>query len=643
MPLLSPAQVDWTLRQVRKDADFFNPEFADLDESLDADGWHSAVTAGVLPLVLDGLTAAVAASRRAAPPLDEEVACQIRRLALYLTDALTGCRCRDEVTITAYLALLRRLDYQRAQLLGPPLGDRDAPVMLLVSVLEEAFGLVSEPQPTFGETVVMAALYGLTRRVSRHCVVAMDGAGSRARLHRLAADPMLPPVLVDWSTWCARRAAAGHVASSGYQQLSALALSAPVQLTAAVPSVLRRLLASITRLCRPRPSPLTARHLFNLLSVVYSLGKANVAAWRATGATGLRALSGIARVLRAVPDAAARPVETYSERLLLLLSVLASADVVLGAAGLVPWADASTGGLTLLVSLAESESPEALNSYSMCPPAMVLHVARALLAAGHPPSTLRPVAEAMPLWTRLMGGPDRDRVSIAMVLGLLAPAVGAEDNPRATAMAVGLATAPALWAPRPYPPRAVPNLRREHLCWACGEHTRAEDVVPLTLRKCPDCKVARFCSDACSEAGWWEGHRHACEGWAALRAVDAGANVAGADADGGEDLTGFLSIGLFRDLRAPAGEWAWAPAVAAAVVAAGLPLSAVVAIVEPGWGWVAVVADTAYRHYADAAPAATLDAAAARHGGVALRVVHRVLPLRMQVFGPAALRLPVVE
>jgi len=643
MPLLSPSQVDRTLRQVRKDADFSNPEFADLDETLDADGWHSAVTAGALPLVLDGLTTAVAASRRARPPPADEVAYHIRRLALYLTDALTGCRCRDEATITAYLALLRRLDYERAQLLGPPLGDCDAPVMLLVSVLEEAVGLVSELQPAFEETVVTAALYGLTRRASRHCVVALDGVGMRARSQRLAANPMLPPVLVDWSTWCARRAAAGHVASSGYRQLSILALCAPVQLIAGVPGVFRRLLANITRLCRPRPSTVTARHLFNLFSVVYTLSMANVAGWRATGATGLRALSAIARVLRSVPDADARPVDTYSERLLLLVSVLASADVALGAVGLAPWADASTGGLALLISLAESEDPEAPNSYSMCPPAMVLHVARALLAAGHPPSTLRPVARAMPLWARLMSGPDRDRVGIAMVLGLLAPAVGGGDNPRAGAMAVGLATAPALWAPHPYPPRAVPNLRREHLCWACGGHTREADVVPMALRKCPNCKVARFCSDACAEAGWWEGHRDACEGWAALRDVDAGANGAGADADGGEDLTGFLSIGLFRDLRAPAREWAWAPAVAAAVTAAGLPLSAVVAIVEPGWGYVVVMSDTAYRHYADAAPAATLDAAAARHGGVALRVVHRVQPLRMLVFGPAALRLPVVE
>lgn len=532
MTLLSSAGVRVVLRQLRVDGDPDDPAFAEIEKHLDADAWHGVVTAGGLPLIFDGLVAAVDAGRRTSPPPlpRATVATQIRLLALYVTEAVKYCRCQDEEAVEGMVAMLvDRCGYSLGALLAPPLTDVDAPLMLLVSAFEDVLRLVSETQPSGEGAAAVKVIYRLEREPSAHCVGPLSMSDLHGRSVRLASIPALPRLLIDWSTWCASRAAAGHVASSRYQQLLILAGSAPVPLVRAVPDCIRRVMAGMGRLVRVRPCALTARHLFNLLNVLYSIAKNDLAGWRATGADGLRLLSSSLRVLQGAPDETARPVDTYTERLLLLASALASANVALGDEALSAWADASAGGLPLLIAAAETELPAEGDSYSMCPPAMLLHVVRALVSAGHPLSLAAPVAAASPLWRRLARGPDKPRARVAVMLNLLVSPLsvvgGGGNAAAATAAARGFAAAASPWAPAPYPPRGVPNLRREHACWTCGSHSRGGGASMLrsTLRKCGGCKVARFCSPACAATADAEGHRRECAGWAALREVDKGA------------------------------------------------------------------------------------------------------------------------
>eukprot|EP00170_Pyropia_yezoensis_P009182 contig_39989_g9217 len=83
MTLLSSAGVRVVLRQLRVDGDPDDPAFAEIEKHLDADAWHGVVTAGGLPLIFDGLVAAVDAGRRTSPPPlpRATVATQIRLLA----------------------------------------------------------------------------------------------------------------------------------------------------------------------------------------------------------------------------------------------------------------------------------------------------------------------------------------------------------------------------------------------------------------------------------------------------------------------------------------------------------------------------------------------------------------------------------
>eukprot|EP00170_Pyropia_yezoensis_P003133 contig_13179_g3140 len=290
--------------------------------------------------------------------------------------------------------------------------------MLLVSTFEDVLRLVSETQTSGEGAAVVKMIYRLEREPSAHCVGPLSMSDLRGRSVRLASIPALPRLLIDWSTWCASRAAAGHVASR-YQQLLILTGSAPVPLVRAVRDCIRRVMEGMGRLVRVRQCALTARHLFNLLNVLYSIAKNDLAGWRAAGADGLRLLSSSLRVLQGAPDETARPVDTYTERLLLLASALASANVALGDEALSAWADASAGGLPLLIAAAETELPAEGDSYSMCPPAMLLHVVRALVSAGHPLSLAAPVAAASPLWRRLARGPDKPRARVAVMLNLL--------------------------------------------------------------------------------------------------------------------------------------------------------------------------------------------------------------------------------
>eukprot|EP00170_Pyropia_yezoensis_P003664 contig_15404_g3675 len=69
--------------------------------------------------------------------------------------------------------------------------------------------------------------------------------------------------------------------------------------------------------------------------------------------------------------------------------------------------------------------------------------------------------------------------------------------------------------------------------------------------------------------------------------------------------------------------WAWPAVMAKQVAAAGLSLSEVVAVAEPGTGRVDLFPAPEYAHLDDAIPAAMVAAAAAKHGGQALRVVVR--------------------
>eukprot|EP00170_Pyropia_yezoensis_P008625 contig_36466_g8656 len=204
MTLLSSAGVRVVLRQLRVDGDPDDPAFAEIEKHLDADAWHGVVTAGGLPLIFDGLVAAVDAGRRTSPPPlpRATVATQIRLLALYVTEAVKYCRCQDEEAVEGMVAMLvDRCGYSLGALLAPPLTDVDAPLMLLVSAFEDVLRLVSETQPSGEGAAAVKVIYRLEREPSAHCVGPLSMSDLHGRSVRLASIPALPRLLIDWSTW----------------------------------------------------------------------------------------------------------------------------------------------------------------------------------------------------------------------------------------------------------------------------------------------------------------------------------------------------------------------------------------------------------------------------------------------------------
>lgn len=267
---------------------------------------------------------------------------------------------------------------------------------------------------------------------------------------------------------------------------------------------------------------------------------------------------------------------------------------------------------------------------------LLLYIAREALRTGCealPPAFRTRAARAG--WRRLAATPDQPALA----------AVGVQLE----ALADSSTRSSAAVAAAPFPADAAALVERLRRCWTCGCPCRQPfDPYPihrrdLLLRKCSACKVAVYCASACSSAGWGAGHRSACAGWLAY-ATAAAARGGGGGAAVRRGSVGFLRVpGL-----APFGEdlsgdwktdWRWTVTVAARVLEAGLALTDVVVVVEPGIGTVEVVPALEYAHRPDAVAAEMLTAATAKHGGRVLRVVVRQHPPLLRSYGPRSLQL----
>lgn len=121
----------------------------------------------------------------------------------------------EEVVGTLVATIVDRCGYSLGDPPGAcPLTDVDAPRMLLVSSFEGVLVLVSETQPS-DEAEAARAVYRPEREVSAPCVGPVIMTDLRARSVRPASVRAVPRLLIDWSTRCSSRAAAGHAALSG--------------------------------------------------------------------------------------------------------------------------------------------------------------------------------------------------------------------------------------------------------------------------------------------------------------------------------------------------------------------------------------------------------------------------------------------
>lgn len=218
--------------------------------------------------------------------------------------------------------------------------------------------------------------------------------------------------------------------------------------------------------------------------------------------------------------------------------------------------------------------------------ALLLVISYATLTDGHPriPKALcTPAARAG--WTRLADNPNLKSVR---ALGQMLQLFAAPDFDIASVPPE--ARVPP-WTPKVFPVVAGLARQRRPVCWECGSLYRQPALLnEEPLRKCSSCQVASYCGAPCATAAWEAGHQEKCAAWRAYgeaqrdmrdqmidpdlpswgEAVPTRPRAAVA-ASASEDLSGDWRV-----------DWAWPPRTAAAVLAKGLSLTDVVAVVEVG-------------------------------------------------------------
>jgi len=542
--------------------------------------------------------------------------------------ATKACHCGDDALLGAFMTALPTL-YKPGCLLKDV---RSVLGAVWVLLLDELIYRTAERQITDPPTMA---------RQSRHCGPPEDDGLGRARVGRLAINPLLLRLSVEWMSVTVERRIGRMMGCDGPgQSLAVFAITCPRALLSAVPDVVDTVLVHMAALMdalSPAAAELHLRVLLRTLEGVAVVDPGRLG--RADGAA--RTLTRVHTFLTTGTGRVCPPGGGATDTVMHLLCVVGGTWTVLAAA---PTA------LTFLTELcAAGPPPTGCRSYVAPAASLALHVATHSLASSSR-SVPAPLVAARPTWVALSrrrrgGGGD----DVAAAVGSALVAVTAEPY-RLAAQVMRPPTGVAPWSSAPFPPACLQRLTQPERCWACGNgHMAGAPRKPLS--KCSACGVGTYCGATCAKASWRAGHKRACGAWAAYGAAQANAMVSlGAlHGEGGVDAATESRISRTRagvyavqqeDLTASdAAGWAWPRARARQVEAAGLQLRDVVALVERPTGTIVVVPAASYAQWAGAVPAAVLHGAARAHGGRALRVIHRVHPPHVQVFGPRALGL----
>ncbi|OSX78413.1 hypothetical protein BU14_0109s0013 [Porphyra umbilicalis] len=592
------------------------------------------VAAALLELLLDGLSTPVVLTTAFSAGLDEvstsavvAAACHAHQAAMppypmralgagtILNAAIFGCRCADETLLPLMTAAVGSLPPQFwGRLKDDPIG----PEMCFCSTLEVilACALTSDADPP---------------PLKPHGTPACAGFPSFAVVReRVAALPSeVLPFCVQRLTYVSGRVAGGQLCPAPQLGNALLTLCAVCpRRVLAVPAVLDTITAAVVVLAERRHAgkPEVLLCLYLALRLLSALGEVDVA--------GVRRTAGLARALAAAYHTfSASPVgggelEAHLNTLVRLLVLLSAA---------VPVVAASVEFLGVLVALASATATQGQLCRSHKAACLALHISVRHTDGGarEMPATL---AVARRTWLRL---------------GTTHPATAAREAARTlaalcTAGVGGLAAAglpPSVTDPTSL---VVPVWSNPiACCWGCGATAKA-GAPSHRLKHCAGCRVAVYCSPSCSATDWRAGgHKQACAAWrrygrarvsSCHRTSMVADEAAGARISARATLHGLCAL-RGADLTCDWKAWVWPAVIAAGVMAAGLPLSEVVCVVDPLTGSLFVVAAAEYAAWPGAVPAEVLAAPLEKHGGRVLRVTRRAHPPLLQSFGPRSLGL----
>jgi len=591
------------------------------------------VGAALLELLLDGLSTPVVVTTACCAHLDEvstpavvtaahlagQVAMPPNRMralvaGMVLNTALCSCRCADEALLPLVTAAVGGLPPQFwARLKVDPSGPESCFCVALEIVLACALTSDANPPP-------------LEPGGTPACVAFPPFAIVRERVVALPAEAL--SFCVQRLTYVSGRVVDGLLCSAPQLGNALLTLCAVCPLRFLdVPAVLDTLTAAVVVLAERRHAgrPAVLLYLQRAILLLYRLGEVDVAGVRHTAGLA-RALAAAYHTFSAAPAAGSALEENLNAVVQLLVLVSPAVPVVA----------ASVELMGVLVALASATAtPEQLNrsNAAVC---LALHVSLRHADGGTRgmPASLK---AARRTWRRL---------------GSTHPITAAREEARALAVlcraGVGGLAAAGL-PPSVTAPTALVRFVRNPIdcCWGCGATAKA-GAPSRSLQHCAGCRVAVYCSPGCSATDWWAGgHKQVCAAWRRYgrqRVLNCQRATLDADPAGGPRLSARAALRALCPLRGSDQTcewkaWAWPPAIAAEVVAAGLPLAEVVCVVDPVGGGLGVLAAAEYAAWPGAVPAEVLAAPLERHGGRVLRVARWAHPHHLQSYGPHSLGL----
>jgi len=468
-----------------------------------------------------------------------------------------------------------------------------------------------------------------------------DGVG-RSRIVRLAAEVQLLRLSAEWMSVTVIRRCRGMMGCDGPGlSLPVFAVTCPRLLLSAVPGLVDTVLAEAAALMAAVPAADAEPHLRFLLHTLRGVVAVDPGRLRRSPGAA-RTLADIYRYLTADPGRGCiHEAAAVTDTVLALLCVVGGSPAALAA---------SPTALGLLVDFCGPRPPVAVDPSAVRVAAsLALHVAAQSLSSGSR-TVPAPLVAARATWVSLARRARHDAAAAAVAAAL----VDVTSAASVSAARVGGTPATTPWSPAPFPPACLQRLTQAERCWSCGNGHMAGRP-DKTLAKCSGCGVGTYCGPACARASWKADHKRSCAGWAAYGATRVAALV-GLDArrgaggapdhgrSGAASKAARTRAGVYATVQEDlsghwATDWSWPAARAREVEAAGLQLRDVVALVERATGAVVLAPSAAYAHWAGPAPAALLDGALGKHGGRVLRVVHRVHPPHVQVFGPRSLGL----
>lgn len=167
----------------------------------------------------------------------------------------------------------------------------------------------------------------------------------------------------------------------------------------------------------------------------------------------------------------------------------------------------------------------------------------------------------------------------------------------------------------------------------------ARQGTPATMPMCAGCRVAVFCSSACSAAGWRGGHRAASPRWKrfGVLALEQAKTDAEAKRGGAKAVLRRAQFPIMYISRAgwqgDFQRWRWPASSIAIMEGTGLLIRDLIGLVDPDIGAIHAYPAVEFAQWPSVVPAQLLSRPLERDDGRVLRLVLREHPPRVLAFG----------